>query len=118
MDQEGNQKARLSDDGVIPCVTWNLQKDPVRLPAIPHLPELRNTGDSGRSDEETQLIQIAGGDQFIIGLTNKGHVLKFAELDDEITTSHGRWEYVSGTVCPLSNCFWLIYKKNIAADVQ
>lgn len=93
MDNEGNKKALARKDGTIPCTTWDLDITPIRLPSIPSLPELLNTGNP-KTSQITELVQIAAFDRHIIGLTNYGHVLKFGSLDDENSVSHGRWEYV------------------------
>lgn len=93
MDQEGDKKAEASE-GVIPCVTWELQADPIRLPALPSLPDLPNTG-TPPDESETHLIQIAALDRHIIGLTNRGHVLKICPLEDQTASSRGNWQYVS-----------------------
>ncbi|KAG6866580.1 hypothetical protein C0991_002065 [Blastosporella zonata] len=91
MNQEGDKKASAQLDNSIPCVTWDLNETPAQLPPIPNLPDLY-----GRNEEKpTQLIQIAGLDNQIIGLTNKGHVLKFDSLQSQASLSGGRWEYVS-----------------------
>lgn len=96
-------KARPTDSepDVVPCHWWVLQGvDPVRLPPIPvsSLPELQYTGIAqDRLDEETKLVKIASLDNNIIGLTNKGHVLRYGELYDEERCHTGRWEYVSDT---------------------
>lgn len=95
MDSVGDRKAHATGDGVIPCVTWTLEADPVLLSALPDLPELPDTGcDPESEEEETRLIQIAGFAGHLIGLTNKGHVLKYSSLDSEESAFHGRWEYV------------------------
>lgn len=91
MDQDGDKKA-IAREGLIPCVTWSLEFDPVRLPPIPPLPELPHAGDE--TTQITQLIQIAAFESHIIGLTNCGHVLKFGSTDNETTTAQGRWEYL------------------------
>ncbi|KAG5637293.1 hypothetical protein H0H81_005088 [Sphagnurus paluster] len=92
MDEQGDKKALPLDDDTIPCVTWELAADPVRLPSLPILPDLHTHGDD--DEKPTQLIEIAGLDGHLIGLTNKGHVLKFGNLDSETTSSQGRWEYL------------------------
>lgn len=70
---------------------------PVRLPSIPaDLPRLPGTGISSEVlDRPTKLIKIAGMDNNLIGLTNKGHVLRFDMLDGEDSYQQGHWEYVS-----------------------
>ena len=94
MDGDGDTKAYATKDNVIPCIIWDLDVMPTRLPSIPPLPDLVNTGDIKKADP-TQLIQIAGFDNHIVGLTNNGHVLKFGSLHDETGVPRGRWEYVS-----------------------
>lgn len=96
MNNEGDTKAHATEDGTIPCTTWDLDITPVRLPSIPILPELLNTG-RPKTSQITELVQIAAFDSHIVGLTNHGHVLKFGPLDDENHVSQGRWEYVR---CP------------------
>ena len=91
MDRDGDKRVHPTADGVIPCVLWDLQHNPVRLPALPQLPELQN---QSLEDEETRITKIAGMDCFLIALTNKGHVLKFGDLSNEISLQSGRWEYV------------------------
>ena len=93
MDTEGDKKAQATKDGTIPCATWDLDITPIRLPSMPSLPELLNTG-SPKTSQNTELVQIAAFDSHIVGLTNYGHVLKFGPLDDENSVSQGRWEYV------------------------
>lgn len=83
----------------IPCYHWRMNGvDPVRLPPIParQLPELPQSGLSDEQlGEETKLVKIAGADNTIIGLTNKGHVLKYSMLSGENTYQLGSWEFVS-----------------------
>jgi len=99
MSEFGEARASTAreENGSIPCVTWNTDFEPVRLPAIPILPDLPEVGQPNSDDDETDthLVQIAGMDRVIIGLTNRGHVLKFQQVVDEISVSRGRWEYVS-----------------------
>jgi SCF-associated factor 1 len=44
IDNEGDKKARTTEDGSIPCATWDLDITPIRLPSIPYLLELLITG--------------------------------------------------------------------------
>ncbi|KAI1796783.1 RCC1/BLIP-II [Ganoderma leucocontextum] len=87
-----------AEPNVVPCHWWVLHGvDPVRLPPIPasSLPELRYAGLAEEAfDEETKLVKIAALDNNIIGLTNKGHVLRYGELYDEEECHTGRWEYL------------------------
>lgn len=83
---------------VVPCYAWDLQGvDPVRLPPIrsDQLPRLTDTGLSDQQlDGETKLVKIAGMDNAIIGLTNKGHVLMYDSLGGEGSYQNGHWIYV------------------------
>ncbi|KIM90238.1 hypothetical protein PILCRDRAFT_811954 [Piloderma croceum F 1598] len=83
-----HHKAVATPDKVIPCSTWDLNLNPVRLPALPSLPALVEI------KGETKLIKIAGSDQNLIGLTNQGHVLKFDSLNNELSASRGTWTYL------------------------
>ncbi|EPQ56536.1 RCC1/BLIP-II protein [Gloeophyllum trabeum ATCC 11539] len=96
MNQAGDKRAEETPEGSIACVPWDMQLDPFRLPPIPrNLPELLQTGDSDEAPKkETKLVKIAAGDNMIIGLTNKGHVLHFGGLGGPAQLSQGRWEYL------------------------
>ncbi|TFK51824.1 RCC1/BLIP-II [Heliocybe sulcata] len=96
MNQSGDKRAEATPEGTIPCVTWDMQSDPHRLPPIPsHLPELPHTGDSEENRrKEIRLIKIAGGDNMIVGLTNKGHVLTLRGLNGPAELPQVRWEYL------------------------
>ncbi|KAH9847325.1 RCC1/BLIP-II [Lenzites betulinus] len=93
-------KARADPDNprVVPCHWWDMEgADPVRLPRVlvHDLPELSKTGLSAEQlEEETKLVKIVGIDNCIIGLTNKGHVLRYGMLGGEESYQQGRWEYL------------------------
>ncbi len=92
-------KARPSEDkpDLVPCYWWVLHgAEPLRLPAIPagSLPKLEATGPEDDPEEPIKLVKIAGFDNNILGLTNKGHVLRYGNLYGEDTYQNGRWEYV------------------------
>ena len=103
-DEELKAAAKASptqeEPNVVPCYSWVLHGvDPVRLPPIPFesLPGLLHTGLAQEAlEEETKLVKIAALDNNIIGLTNKGHVLRYGELHGENEYQQGRWEYVRG----------------------
>ena len=95
MDQDGDKKAHATAENEIPCTTWKLEVDPIRLPNLPQLPSLPPVEGLDESEKPLQLIRIACPDNHVIGLTNKGHVLKFGVCADEATARRGRWEYVS-----------------------
>ncbi|KAI9510499.1 RCC1/BLIP-II [Russula earlei] len=96
MDEWGTCHAYPTSDRHIPCVTWTLRADPLRIPPIPELPELNDTGLSQEErSKRTTLIKIAAFDNHIIGLTNKGHVLKFGDLSNEKSFDRTtRWQYL------------------------
>lgn len=96
LDAAGDKQAYATSDHTIPCVISTIEAEPFRLPAIPVLPVLPDTGLSQEQlNEETKLVKIAAYDNIIIGLTNKGHVLKFSGLTNEEDYLRSRWEYVS-----------------------
>ena len=90
MDTARNTQAHATREGEIPCSCWDLDFDPLHVPPLPELPNIRGDDESG----EVKLVKVAAMDGFLIGLTNKGHVLKFGDLSNELTLQHGRWEYV------------------------
>ena len=104
MYERGDCHAYGTEDHRIPCVTWSLRADPLRVPAIPKLPELESTGLSREERlKPTNLTKIAAFDIHLIGLTNKGHVLKFGDLSNENSfDGTTRWQYVrSPCICTM-----------------
>jgi len=95
LDKDESTKAIVPKGGtVIPCHTLEIHEDPVKLPAIPDLPELPATGLSEEErGKKTKLIKIAAMRYRLIGLTNKGHVLVMDKLYEKNNTR--AWEYVS-----------------------
>lgn len=91
-DDASDTLSPRSRNGAIPCVPWELDLAPTRLPSIPALPDLFGRTDSGKP---TQLIKVAGLDNLLIGLTNKGHVLAFGSLHNETSASRANWQYVN-----------------------
>jgi len=96
MDERGDRHAYATPDHTIPCVPLALRANPLRIPPIPRLPELNGTGLSQEErSNETVLVKIAAFDNALIGLTNKGHVLKFGDLSNEHSFNMStRWEYL------------------------
>lgn len=96
MDERGGCQAYPTTDRHVPCVPWSLRADPLRIPHVPELPELNYTGLSQEErPKATTLIKIAAFDNYLIGLTNKGHVLKFGDLSNESSFDKTtRWQYV------------------------
>lgn len=94
MDQIESTKAIVPEGGkIIPCHTWEMKKDPVKLPVLPDLPDLPETGlPEGERKKETRLIKIAAFDNCLMGLTNKGHVLKIDGFTDEDSVQV--WRYL------------------------
>jgi SCF-associated factor 1 len=117
MDERGDCNAYGTEDRLIPCVTWSLRADPLRIPRIPQLPELESTGVSQEDKSKTTtLIKIAAFDNHLIGLTNKGHVLKFGDLSSENRfDGTTRWQYVrSPCICVAQADIW--YSWRISAN--
>ena len=101
-----------AQDGVIHCKTWELHHDLLELPPIPSdLPSISpltsDVDELGNNveKEERRLVKIAGGEGFLIGLTNEGHVLRIdfnidyedqdlSRLRDAFRRRTCQWEYV------------------------
>ena len=100
MDARGDHAYGTHDR--LRCVTWSLRADPLRVPNIPQLPKLESPGISQEERlKATTLVKIAAFDSYLIGLTNKGHVLKFGAMSNsdnfDWTT---QWQYVrSPCIC-------------------
>ena len=94
LDKDKSTKAVVPNGGtVIPCHAWEIHEDPVKLSILSDLPDLPATGLSEEErGKETKLIKIAAFEHRLIGLTNKGHVLKMDRLYAEGTQV---WNYVS-----------------------
>lgn len=100
------QDTKLPEDSnVLQCAAWELEHDFVELPAIPAaLPVLNAPSVDDRDHpEETKVIRIAAGDDFIVALTNYGHVLKInvtpgdsiQQLRDDLRYGKNKWTYLS-----------------------
>ena len=96
LDRDRSTRAVVSgDETVIPCHAWEIRNDPVKFPPLPDLPDLPSIGIPKKElKEKTKLIKIAAFASSMIGLTNKGHVLKIDGLTDGNSVRH--WRYVSG----------------------
>lgn len=96
MDEEGDKFAEAPEGGAIPSATWDFAYSPSKLPKLPELPEIHHVqADHSDAALVLKLIKIAAMDRFLIGLTNKGHVLKYGDLSGENGLQNGHWEYVS-----------------------
>ena len=99
MDKGESTKAIIPDDGtVIPCHTWEISEDPVKLSMLSNLPDLPETGLAEEElRKETKLIKIATSYSGLVGLTNKGHVLELDEVLAGIAEGDPawNWRYVS-----------------------
>ena len=95
LDKDESTRVIVPDGGtVIPCYTWEISMDPAKLPSLPDLPDLPMTGlPEEERRKETKLVKIAACSNSLVGLTNKGHVLKMKELYVEDPT--WVWDYVS-----------------------
>jgi len=95
LDKDESTKAIVHhDEMAILCYTWEVEKDPVKLPILPNLPDLPGIElPEEEHRKETKLIKIAALNYCLIGLTNKGHVLKIDGLTNE--RSIQAWSYVS-----------------------
>ena len=105
LDLDESTKAVVADVGtIIPCHTWEINKDPVKLPTLPDLLDLPATGlPDDELRKETKLIKIANFDNCLVGLTNKGHILKTDGLTDEDSVQI--WRYVSENTQIIWNLF-------------
>jgi len=94
--RDESKKAIVPDDGtVVPCHTWEINVDLIKLPSLPDLPDLPMTGLPGEERrKKTKLIKIATCFTSVIGLTNKGHVLK-ADGSFGEEGPPWAWDYVS-----------------------
>ena len=94
LEKEESTKAIIPDDRtVIRCRTLEIDWDPVKVPIPADLPELPGTGLSEEERrKETKLIKIAATHGRLIGLTNKGHILRLGGSNYKDTS--GTWDYV------------------------
>ncbi len=71
----------------------------VKIPDLEEydLPKI-SSGEDEEDKESMKIVKIAGLDNAVVGLTNKGHVVMFRGLDGQETavTPGNRWRYVSG----------------------
>jgi len=95
LDEDESTRAIVPDGGtVIPCHTWEMNVDPIKLPIPPDLPDLPMTGLSEEERRmETKFIKISAFYHGFVGLTNKGHVLKVNQFAGQ--DSFDIWHYVS-----------------------
>ena len=105
LDQGAGAKV-VAEDSVIPCNPIDIDAEPLALPDIPSdLPRLLPQTD--QEPPKPKLVHIAAGDNFIIGLTDQGHVLSidvssetpfdtnFLWLRDAFVRKTRTWKYVS-----------------------
>ncbi|KAG9103248.1 hypothetical protein FRC06_011629 [Ceratobasidium sp. 370] len=97
----GEQREVLAQDGEVRCECWDVLHHPTRLPALPSLPTLHRPTDATAQDAPPRLVKVAAGEQFIVGLTDGGHVLKLslptsneAELHQAIVHGNLQWDYL------------------------
>ena len=97
LDGDNDQRSTKVHEsaGTIPCDCWEIDAQPILLPSLPALPDLMASSNTEPNKETTtKITQIAGLDGYLIGLTNKGHVLKYGPVDNENTVAQGTWKYV------------------------
>ena len=99
LDTDGSTRAIVPNGGtVIPCHTWEMEVDLVKLLIPPNLPDLPMTGlPEEEHRKEIKFIKIAAFHYGFVGLTNKGHVcLLKIDLNQIITDQFiFVWSYVS-----------------------
>ncbi len=103
MRREIDEDEQAIENGVIPCPTWDLDQQLYRTHPIP--PDLPDLHDNQRG-EETKLVKIASLLSLglgLLGLTNKGHLLKFEpalqRFEPNDAELEGEWIYVSCLSC-------------------
>lgn len=94
MNGQADKKAEALEDGTIPCVTWDLECQPTLLRPLPKLSEIPDAAIIPKKSD-IQIIQIAGFDNYLVALTNYGHVLVYSGLQSAASAVSGGWEYVS-----------------------
>ena len=99
-DQDESTRAIVPDsETVIPCHTWEMNVNPVKLPIPLDLPDLPMTGlPEEERRKETRFIKIVAFNHGLVGLTNKGHVCLLKVqlyLRPAGGMSFGIWRYVS-----------------------
>ena len=78
LDRDESTMAIVPDGGtVIPCYTQEINLGFEKYPKLPDLPDLPGTGlPEEERQKETKLVKIVLLGHGLVGLTNKGHVLK------------------------------------------
>ncbi|QRW03259.1 RCC1/BLIP-II protein [Ceratobasidium sp. AG-Ba] len=103
MGEDGGEQSEIvPQDGEVRCGCWDIEHHPTRLPALPaRLPTLHRSTDATTQDTPPRLVKIAAGDDFIVGLTDGGHVLKLdlptrneADLRQAIERGNSQWNYL------------------------
>ncbi|KAF8141567.1 regulator of chromosome condensation 1/beta-lactamase-inhibitor protein II, partial [Boletus edulis] len=89
MDEEGLYP-HATEDGTIPCAHWELPTDPYRLPELPRLPKLDGTN---TEEMDVYIVKVAALDSHLIGLTNRGHVVKILVQTSDTARLEG-WVYL------------------------
>lgn len=87
----------MPEGGVIKCRVWEVTDvEAIILPPIPsNLPSLK---DGGKSGVGVKLIKLAAGLEFLIGLTNGGHVLGMDISSLNHPSDRPKWVYVSPSI--------------------
>ncbi|KAI0692434.1 regulator of chromosome condensation 1/beta-lactamase-inhibitor protein II [Cytidiella melzeri] len=114
---EGSGK-KAEDPPRVRCHVWSVDAEPsndsyrndagqevleqgqimVKLPDLEEydLPSLSRPASERGKDEHTKIVKIAGLDNALVGLTNKGHVVRFKGLEGQETAQRqgNKWEYL------------------------
>lgn len=91
----GNEPVRVTDY-IIQCSILEACQEPFLLPSIPGLPLLYETDSPDNLEVVTKLVKIAAMNGALIGLTNKGHVLKMVNFVPG--QRHYEWTYVCKSI--------------------
>ncbi|PAV22969.1 RCC1 BLIP-II [Pyrrhoderma noxium] len=86
-----NEPVRATDH-IIQCSILEACQEPFLLPSIPGLPLLYETDSPDSLEVVTKLVKIAAMNGALIGLTDKGHVLKMNNFASG--QSHYEWTYL------------------------
>ena len=80
----------------ISCKTWKLKSELHKLREIGDLPELDQRHGSPGSKSPPKIISIAATDNFLVGLTDKGHILQINQFDvySKTQIKDQNWVYV------------------------
>jgi len=93
-EAEGGEQIRaMAVDGVVKCQPWEVTDvEPILLPPIP--PNLPSLKEGGKAGVEAKLVKVAAGWEFLIGLTDGGHVLGMDISNLNVSGDRADWVYM------------------------